>query len=141
MKNDGKRNNRVVRPDKGRFDDKVIGGIGISKREIQKLIGTRLQQERNKKGMTQQNLADEIESSYGHISEIERGLVDPGITILYHICLVLDITLNELLQGQRLSDGTPSGFSEKMKKLTKEQQNAVFALIEYYDNVNKGKKE
>ena len=98
--------------------------------DIKETVGRVIQAERKRKGLTQEELAEIIDSSSGHISEIERGLVDAGITILTNMCCALDISLNELVQGQRLSNGIPMSMNEKMRKLTDDQIDIVYLLIE-----------
>ena len=113
-----------------------IGVVHIRKKEICELIGNRIQKERKKKRLTQQLLAERIESSEKYISEIERGVSEPGIAILYRICVALDISLNELVLGQRMSNGLPNGVIEKLQKLTDEQVQIITMMIDAVDQYN-----
>lgn len=98
--------------------------------DIRKTVGKMIHDARKRKGLTQEELAALIDSSNGHISEIERGLVDAGVSILTRICCSLDISLNELVQGQRLSNRIPMGMNEKIKGLTDEQIELLSILID-----------
>lgn len=113
-----------------------IDYIDINKKEILELIAKRIQQERKRKGFTQQDLADFIDSSANYISEVERGIKEPGITIMYRICVALDISLNELVLGQRMSNGLPNGVIEKLQKLTDEQVQIITMMIDAVDQYN-----
>ena len=115
-----------------------IDYIDINKKEILELIAKRIQQERKRKGFTQQDLADFIDSSANYISEVERGIKEPGITIMYRICVALDISLNELVLGQRMSNGLPNGVIEKLQKLTDEQVQIITMMIDAVDQYNNG---
>ncbi len=115
-----------------------IDFIDINKKEILELIAKRIQQERKRKGFTQQDLADFIDSSANYISEVERGIKEPGITIMYRICVALDISLNELVLGQRMSNGLPNGVIEKLQKLTDEQVQIITMMIDAVDQYNNG---
>lgn len=64
-----------------------------------------------------------------HISKIERGLVEPKIFILYRICFALNITLNDLVQGQRLSNRIPMSMNEDLSMLRDDQISLVNVLI------------
>lgn len=58
---------------------------------------------RKEKNMTQQQLAEKIGVSYKAVSKWETGRGMPDISILPVICATLEISLNELLAGERLN--------------------------------------
>ncbi|WP_137791905.1 tetratricopeptide repeat protein [Bacillus sp. E(2018)] len=60
------------------------------------MIGTRIKELRQEKGMTQQNLADGI-ATRGYISQIEKGKVHPSYEILTKIAEKLECTVENLL--------------------------------------------
>lgn len=51
---------------------------------------------RLKKGYTQQELADLLKISLGHLSKIERGDRDPSLKLAVRIAKVLDCKLDDL---------------------------------------------
>lgn len=60
-------------------------------------IGEIISSYRKKKGLLQQDLADELAKegvtiSYKAISNWERNLAEPSVTIFYKVCRILDIT-------------------------------------------------
>ena len=69
----------------------------------QKKTGQFIADIRKEKGLTQKQLADEIGVSDKAISRWETGRGMPDTSIMADLCKVLDISINELLSGQRLS--------------------------------------
>ena len=97
--------------------------------DIKKIVCKMIREERERQGLTQERLAEMINSSLGHISSIERGNVDAGITIITNIVCALNISLNELASGQKLSNRIPMDMNEKLIVLTDDQINLVYVLI------------
>ena len=67
------------------------------------IIGKFIASERKRKGYTQRQLADLLQISDKTISKWERGNGFPEVSLLLPLCRELDITVNELLSGERLS--------------------------------------
>ncbi len=67
------------------------------------VIGKFIASERKRKGYTQRQLADILEISDKTISKWERGNGFPEVSLLLPLCNELDITVNELLSGERVS--------------------------------------
>lgn len=53
---------------------------------------------RKEKGMTMQQLANELDVDYSQISRMERGIVNPNISIVFDIARVLEIEPYKLLE-------------------------------------------
>lgn len=68
------------------------------------VIGNFIASERKRKGYTQRQLADILEISDKTISKWERGNGFPEVSLLLPLCNELDITVNELLSGERVSE-------------------------------------
>ena len=64
----------------------------------QKAIGKRIKSAREKKGLTQEQLAEQVNLSPMHISVIERGNKLPRLETLINIANVLDVSADILLQ-------------------------------------------
>jgi len=62
-------------------------------------LGRRLSQLREKRGLSQTQLADMAEIGRAHLSQIENGAVAARIDTLYLIAQALELTLSELLQN------------------------------------------
>lgn len=68
------------------------------------IIGKFIASERKRKGYTQRQLADLLQISDKTISKWERGNGFPEVSLLLPLCRELDITVNELLSGERVSE-------------------------------------
>lgn len=69
-----------------------------------KKIGLFIAQERKAKNLTQEALAKKLYVSAKKISKWENGNGLPDTSILTNLCAILEITVNELLSGERLDD-------------------------------------
>ena len=69
---------------------------------IEKQIKDVIYENRKKKQLTQEQLADQLNVSNKTISKWERGLGYPDILILPTLAKVLDISVNELLSTDDL---------------------------------------
>lgn len=61
------------------------------------IIGKRIKVARNKKGYTQEYLAEKLEVSVAVLSRIERGNYKINLTRLNQICEILGVTEGEIL--------------------------------------------
>ena len=66
--------------------------------------GKFIAEERKNKKLTQRQLADILNISDKTISKWETGNGFPEISLLQPLCQALDISVNELLSGERLSE-------------------------------------
>jgi transcriptional regulator with XRE-family HTH domain len=62
-------------------------------------LGRRLSELREKRGLSQTQLADIARIGRAHLSQIENGAVAARIDTLYAIAQALDLKLEELLKG------------------------------------------
>ena len=83
------------------------------------VIGKFIAAERKRKGYTQRQLADILDISDKTISKWERGNGFPEVSLLLPLCNELDITVNELLSGERVSE------EEYLKKAEENMVNLV----------------
>ncbi len=79
----------------------------------QEKIGTFIAETRKQRGMTQRELAEKIGISDKTVSKWECGNSIPDISYLEALCDSLDIKVNELLSGERLTD---KSYSEKAEE-------------------------
>lgn len=99
-------------------------------------IGSRIKATRERAGMTQEDLAAELEMSPTHISVLERGLKAPKLETLVKIANTLHVSTDMLLQdvATYASDGIASELSIAIAKLPRKEQerilNAIRALTE-----------
>jgi len=62
-------------------------------------IGRRLSDLREKRGLSQTQLADMAEIGRAHLSQIENGAVAARIDTLHAIAQALELSLSEMLKG------------------------------------------
>lgn len=81
--------------------------------------------ERRAQDLTQKQLAEQLNVSDKAVPKWETGRSMPDNSILLELCQVLDINVNELLSGEKLSDDNYHGKAEEnMMILMKEKQNS-----------------
>lgn len=99
----------------------------------QEKTGRFIAQVRKEKHLTQQNLAERMNISDKTISKWENGKSMPDISYLNELCAILDITVSELLNGERIAETdytakTDETIIELMKdrKAEEQQRKGVF---------------
>ena len=97
----------------------------------QKAIGKRIKSAREKKGLTQEQLAEQVNLSPMHISVIERGNKLPRLETLINIANVLDVSADILLQdvvNNQIKLHT-SEASNLIAQLSRDDQRRVLAAL------------
>ena len=79
-----------------------------------KKIGKFIQGCRHKKNLTQEQLAEKLSITDRAVSKWERGLSLPDAGIMLELCNILGITVNELLNGEKIE---MKDYQEKNEKL------------------------
>ena len=79
------------------------------------LLGMRIKEQRQRRTLTQQQLAEKVNLTPGFISRIETGNKKPSLEVLLSICAALNITLNDLLVGNQISQ--ESDYNEEVTEL------------------------
>ena len=87
-------------------------------------IGKFIADERKRKGYTQKQLSEKLEISDKTISKWERGNGFPEVSLLLPLCNELEITVNELLSGERVSE------EDYLKKAEENMVNLVRETLE-----------
>ncbi|MEY8574131.1 helix-turn-helix transcriptional regulator [Oscillospiraceae bacterium 21-37] len=86
--------------------------------------------ERKRKALTQKQLAEALGISDKTISKWERGGGFPEVSLLLPLCRELDITVNELLAGERVAEEDyKKKAEENMMNLVKEAQESRKKII------------
>lgn len=70
----------------------------------QEKIGKFISVSRKNKDLTQEQLAEKLGVSINAVSKWERGLNLPDVSLMKTLCNILDITLNELFAGKKLTN-------------------------------------
>ena len=90
------------------------------------LIGKRIKEQRIKKGLTQENIAEYLDISVSYISRIERAAVKISLDTLVRIAVFLDVSPAFLIDGTIAASGdylqgeladVTSGFSSDQMNL------------------------
>lgn len=68
-------------------------------------IGNNIKKSREKKGMTQEEMAEQLHVTRQTVSSWETGRTEPDIETLHHISICLDVTVEELIYSKRLFGG------------------------------------
>ena len=93
-------------------------------------IGKFIAEERKAKKYTQRELADNLSISDKTISKWERGNGFPEVSLLLPLCNELEVTVNELLSGERLQEmDYKKKAEENMVNLVKEAQESKKKII------------
>ena len=99
-------------------------------------IGARIKAARERAGLTQEDLAAELDMSPTHISVLERGRKAPKLETLVNIANTLHVSTDMLLQDVVVcaTDGLASELSVAITRLAPKEQerilNAIRALTE-----------
>lgn len=95
------------------------------------IIGKRLKEARKKKGLTQEQLVEQIGVSIAYLSKIETGKIHINLERLSEICSILDVTEGEILNGvsSKSNKYLTSEFSEILSKCSPKQQKLAYKII------------
>lgn len=96
-----------------------------------KAVGQRIKSAREKKNMTQEDLAARIDISPTHVSVIERGTKIPRVDTFVSIANVLGVSADELLVDvvDRASFGVASELSAAIEALPHEEKMRVLKVV------------
>ena len=89
-------------------------------------IGNFISECRKKKKLTQEQLAEKMDVSVNAVSKWERGLNLPDISKMPELCNILEITINELLEGKKLNENE-FVFFYGLKKIPSKARNSIIS--------------
>lgn len=92
-----------------------------------KRIGKFIQECRREKNLTQEQLAEKVSITDRAVSKWERGLSLPDTGIMLELCNILEITVNELLNGEKI----------EMKDYQKKNEKLLLELARQDEEKNK----
>ena len=108
----------------------MVKGEGIMD---QKKIGGFLKELRNEKGITQEQLAEELGVSNRTVSRWETGFNMPDISVLIEIADYFDVSIPEIINGERKSE-----MNEEVKEMAtsiatyaEEERNVLLKRLRY----------
>ena len=93
--------------------------------------GKFIAERRKARGLTQRELAELLNISDKTVSKWERGLGLPEVSLMLPLCKELDISVNELLSGRKLSDSEYKQNAEDniLSLIQEERKKAKFQTI------------
>ena len=94
----------------------------------QEKIGSFIKECRKNKNLTQEELAQRLQVTDKAVSKWENGRCLPDASLFSKLCNEFDITINELLNGEKLSK---KNYQEKTEKMT----------LNLIDNIHKSKRK
>ncbi len=92
----------------------------------QRKVGSFLKELRREKGITQEQLAEQLNVSGRTVSRWETGSNMPDISILVELAELHGVTIPEIIDGER-----------KSENMNKEVKETALALSEYAENINR----
>ena len=94
-------------------------------------IGSRIKVARERKHLTQEDLAAIVDLSPTHISVIERGVKPPKLATLVAIANALDVSADTLLQDvvERSEEGVFNKLAADIMKLPVKERNKIINAI------------
>ena len=72
--------------------------------DLKEMIGSRIQEIRNKKGITQDQLSEKVGISSKYLSSIERGKENPTLNTILKLAQSLDVKLDEFFTHLEIED-------------------------------------
>ncbi len=97
-------------------------------------MGDRLREARKRLALTQEQLSEKLDVSLAYISEIERGLKMPSMSLFIRLVEVLDVSADYLVRDT-VSTRNLYGdkqLGHKLERLSPRQRVALEALIDTY---------
>ena len=104
---------------------------------MNKKIGSFIQQLRKENNLTQEQLADKLGVSNRSVSRWENGTTMPDIALMKCICDEFDISISELINGER-QDSSPNEVNTEEKAMSKTREIANI-ILELSKNESKQK--
>lgn len=97
-----------------------------------KQVGQRIKQERKRKRMTQEQLAEGLRVSVGYVSQVERGTTKISLDLLAAIATVLDSEIALFLDGVTIGQKSylETELQSQISKLPPEKKHLLLKIVE-----------
>lgn len=92
-------------------------------------MGRRLQFYRKNLHLTQEQIAEKLDISVKHYSELERGLTGISVDDLISISDILGVNIDYLLKGSDYTSSIPDELIDLLNSMTDVQKQKVIDLI------------
>lgn len=96
--------------------------------------GKRLRAVRKEKGLTQEMVAEQLDTSPSYLSDIERGVKSPSLSTFIRLLEILDVSADYILQGSLDSAKVYmyKDMQERLDYLTPKQRQFISDYIDLY---------
>ena len=120
----------------------IISEVIFLSENVLKDMGERIYKRRKALKLTQEELAEQVETSRVYISNIERGEAAPSLEMLLSIANVLNVSADDLLAGNLLSANTTrteeeidilSDCSQEESRILLESMRAIKQVLRGYN--------
>lgn len=98
--------------------------------DYKKAMGERLRIQRKQKRMTQEQLAEQLDISIKHYSEVERGIVGLSVENLIKVSGILEISLDYLIKGITIDYPIPPKIIETYKNCPDSKKQYLLEIME-----------
>ena len=99
-------------------------------------IGKFISSLRKEKGLTQQELGNKLYVTDKAVSKWERGLSLPDVTILNELSTILDVTVEEILKGERTKEINIEKEIERITNEIKSKEKNNQNINNIYNNIS-----
>lgn len=99
-----------------------------------KLVGSKIKQARINHKFSQIELAEKINISEKHISNIERGQNFPSLDTFFKICSVLELTLEDF--GLKIKTSENKNMAILLNKIFKAREKNLEAYVKILDSLD-----
>ncbi|MBQ2827672.1 MAG: helix-turn-helix transcriptional regulator [Clostridia bacterium] len=96
--------------------------------EYKKEMGLRIKNRRKKLSMTQEEMAEKLNISVKHFSEVERGIAGLSIENLIKVSDVLGLSLDYIIKGE-VTETHWESVLDSLKMVPKEKEHLINDLI------------
>lgn len=99
-------------------------------------VGMAIKNTRERKGLSQKQVAAACKMDPGQYSRIENGKTDPAFSSVVKIAKAMKVSLAELFQSEQKMPDTPTADKTTLEKvsiiekLDKKEKNAIYTLID-----------
>lgn len=91
------------------------------------LLGKRVAELRNKRGLTQEKLAELTNYSTNHIAKLESARTNPSFELIVAIATVLQVEISELFAFEQQK--TPEYIKKELQKIIKNSDNETLKIL------------
>ena len=100
----------------------------------QKRIGSFLKELRKEKGITQEQVAEKLNVSARTVSRWETGRNMPDISLLVEIAELFDVTIPEIINGERKDETMNEEVKEVARKMADYAETEKETILKKYQN-------